>query len=193
MVNRLVFAIIGAAIATAVIFVFFWPSVEERTVITYKTETVYDQVSETIDFDSISSKVTSLSDSIDFYRNLYQKELAKEDIIIVKEGEPIQAPLRRYSGFEPTLYGNISYNSLVVGKQLEMRIRHDLSIPIVTNTIEKKSTVVLKPKGIYGTGGINSNFHYSVGAIYLNDRSLFGYEFTPQLNLHELKAGFRIF
>lgn len=174
---------------------FFLPEIEESTVVTEKEtiDTTFNDVVETIQFDSL--RYQSLSDSIEHYRNLYAKELKKEKITIVPEGEPISAPLRRYQGFKPTLYGNISYNALVVGSLQEISLKQDLRIPQINHRIERSSTTIrtIKPSGIYATGGINSQFNYSLGAIYLKDRSLIGYEYQPQLKIHSGKIGFKIF
>lgn len=106
-----------------------------------------------------------------------------------------QLQIRAYNGFEPTLYGNIGYQSEVAGEMLNMRLFHDLSIPTVTNTITRETTktVIRKPSGLYATGGINSNFQYSVGAIYLKDRSLIGVEYQPQQEIISGKIGFKLF
>ncbi len=193
--NRIVFTLIGAAITTAIILVFFWPRFEETTTTTEKEtiDTTFNDVSQAIAFDSLLFQ--SLTDSIDYYRLWYAEELRKEKITIVPEGEPIRAPLRRYQGFKPTLYGNISYNALVVGSLQEISLRQDLKIPQINHKIERSSTTIrtIKPSGIYLTGGINSNFHYSLGATYLKDKSMIGYEYQPQVEIHALKVGLKIF
>ena len=193
--NRIIFTIIGALAGMAVLYLFLWPDFEETTTVTEKEtiDTSFNDVSEVIVFDSLLFQ--SLSDSIDHYRSLYANELRKEKITIVPEGEPISAPLRRYQGFKPTLYGNISYNALVIGSLQEISLRQDLKIPQINHKIERSSTTIrtIKPSGIYLTGGINSHFHYSLGATYLKDKSMIGYEYQPQIELHALKVGFKIF
>lgn len=176
--NRITFTLIGAAIATALIFIFFWPSIEERTEISYKTDTV--TVYDTLD-------VTNIVDSIRWKEKTVYREVSPDT--------DKYDSIRTYQGFEKHLYGRINWTAKTGGYLQHLEINPVLTIPIqtVTNTIEKKTSVVIKPKGVYFTGGINSEFKYSIGGIYLNDKSLFGYEYTPQLQLHEIKAGFKVF
>jgi len=109
--------------------------------------------------------------------------------------EGANLPIRNYSGSEPTLYGNIGFRSEVAGEMLNINLFHDISIPSITNTITKTTTktIIRKPSGIYATAGINSNFNYSLGLTYLNDKSLVGYEYQPQIETHSLKVGIKLF
>ncbi|WP_114752281.1 hypothetical protein [Pleomorphovibrio marinus] len=106
----------------------------------------------------------------------------------------ITYPINRYRGLEATLFGDIGYNALVAGSLLNLELTPNWSIPQIENTITRTETrtIIQKPKGLYLEGGISSQFNYKIGATYLNDRSLFGYEYQPDLNVHWVKTGFKI-
>lgn len=167
---------IGVVIGLLVYEKFLKPETETITIVkeTIVTDTIFQTVKEAVYIPQERLKYVYLRDT-------------------VINDTPLQ--IRAYNGFEPTLYGNIGYQSEVAGEMLNMRLFHDLSIPNVTNTITRETTktIIQKPSGIYATGGINSNFQYSVGATYLKDRSLIGYEYQPQLKIHSGKIGFKIF
>jgi len=178
--NRIVFSLLGAAIGMAMLYIFFWPSVEERTETTYKTERKIDWIEK-------DTTIIHYKDSLIFREVISEREVSPDP-------EKYDS-IRTYHGSEKHLYGRINWTAITGGYLQHLEINPVLTIPLqtVTNTIEKKTTSIIKPKGLYATGGINSEYKYSVGATYLNDKSLFGYEYTPQLQLHEIKAGFKIF
>lgn len=152
---------------------------EETETITIVKETI---VSDTV-FQTVKDTVFIPQDRLKY---VYLRDTIINDT-------PLQ--IRAYNGFEPTLYGNIGYQSEVAGEMLNMRLFHDLSIPQVTNTITRETTktIIQKPSGLYATGGINSEFHWSVGATFLKDRSLIGIEYHPRQEIISGKIGFKIF
>lgn len=164
--------IVGFAIA----FLFFKPETIEKevTVETIKTDTVYIEVRDTIIVPYERIRTVSLRDTVILNRPY---------------------PLNRFSGLEPVLYGDVGYSGLVAGHLLNIDLTTNFRIPEITNTIHRETTktVIQKAKGLYGTGGINSKFNFSVGATYLNDKSLIGYEYQPQINVHSVKVGFKLF
>jgi hypothetical protein len=170
------YLVIGAIIGFALAFMFFKPETIQKVEVieTVRTDTVYQTVSDTIELTRERIKHVYLRDTI-----------IKEQVY----------NLSRFNGLEPTLFGDISYNGLVAGELLKLNISTDFNIPQIENTITRTETktIIQKPKGLYGTGGVNSRFEYSVGAIYLNDRSLFGYEYNIPTGSHSLKVGFRVF
>jgi hypothetical protein len=103
--------------------------------------------------------------------------------------------VRTYMGSDPHLYGRINWTAKTGGYLHELKINPVLDIPIqtITHTIEKEKTVVIRPKGIYAMGGINSQFSPHLGAAYLHDRSMINYTYTPSQNLHQIGVGFRLF
>lgn len=189
--SALPFLLLGFLAGGLSLYLFFWPEITESIVEKRYSDTVYLPSEEVIVFDSLTYK--SMNDSIDYYRKLYSKELSKDKITIIKEGEPISAPLRRYTGFKPTLYGNIGYDAMIAGSLLEMNIRQDLKIPQITNTIERTVTRTIEPKSLFITGGLNSEMNYNIGAVYVNKKYLFGYKNTPQLKIHEGYFGVKVF
>ena len=172
--------IIGAIIGGVVLYIFFWPSIEEREVMTYRTE-------ESIEWVKKDTTIYHYKDSLIFKEIITKREVSVEP--------DKYDSIRTYQGSDPHLYGRINWVIETGGYLQHLEISPMLTIPIqtVTNTIEKKNTVVLRPKGIYGVGGINNNFNYSIGVTYLNNNSLIGYEYHPQLDLHAVKIGWKIF
>lgn len=174
--NRIIYASIGIIIGFALAFLFFKPEIIEKVEVieTVRTDTVYQTVRDTI-------KLTR-----DRINHVYLRDtIIKEQVF----------NLNRFNGLEPTLFGDVSYNGLVAGELLKLNMSTDFNIPNIENTITRTETktVVQKPKGLYGTGGVNSSFEYSVGVMYLNDRSLFGYEYNVPTGSHSLKVGFLVF
>src|SRR5690606_33562761 len=121
--NRIIFTIIGAAIATAVILIFFWPSIEERTETTYTTDTKIDWI----------KKDTTI---IHYRDSLILKEVEAEREVS-PDPEKYDS-IRTYQGFERHLYGRINWKAKTGGYLQHLEINPVLTIPIqtVTNTIE---------------------------------------------------------
>ncbi len=172
---------------------FLLPEIEESTVVTEKEtiDTTFNDVAGTIQFDSL--RYQSLSDSIDYYRSLYEEELG--NIKIVKENEPFSAPLRTYSGFEPTLYGNIGYNAVVAGKMLDMTITNDLRLPTITNTVttEKVVTQTRDLRGLYAGASASLDLDYKLGASYVDRDWQFNYDYQPKVKMHWVGVKRRVF
>ena len=197
MADRIIVLVTGIAIGVLLYHLFFRPEVETETIIEtiVQTDTTYRALYEKLKLEV--DNYQDLSDSVGYYQKLYWKELGNVKLVhdTVFQNEPFSAPLRRYTGLEPSLYGDVSYNALVAGKLLSMDITTDFRIPEIKTTIERRETATrtIKPNGLYGTGGISSDFQPSVGAVYLNDRSLIGYEYNTALKNHAVKVGFKIF
>lgn len=119
------------------------------------------------------------------------KYIYERDTII----ENYKPKIRGFKETYSTLYGNISIQGEVLGELRYTSLTSDLRVPQITNTItkEKNTTTVIKPSGVFLTGGISSYFVYTIGATYLKDKSLIGYEYQPQLDLHSIKVGFKVF
>lgn len=103
--------------------------------------------------------------------------------------------IRTYSNIYRHLYGYTSWRAKIGGELISMELNPYFKVPIKTidNTIETTKTVVLKPKGLYGVGGITDSFTYSVGATYLNDRSMFGYRYNIPRQEHSIETGFLLY
>lgn len=189
--NRITFGLIGIAVGVFLLYWLFWPEVEVEYIIQKEyIDTSYVDHSEVVTFDS--TIVDTLGDSIEYYKNMYKKELSAKGITIIEDG-PYSVPLQRFKGFEPTLYGNISYSALVAGELLEMKIRQDLKLPTVTHRIEKKSRTVVHPKGLYLGAGINTRLSYNLSADYVNRDFLIGYYYDPALKNHGIRVAKKIF
>lgn len=185
--------ILAFAVGFALAFLFFKPKIVENIVVKTETriDTVYTKHVERIPFPDLT--YIALEDSIEHYRSLYEEELG--NIKIVKENEPFSAPLRTYSGFEPTLYGNIGYNSVVAGKMLDMAIIHDLRLPTITNTVttEKVVTKTRDLRGLYAGASASLDLDYKIGASYVDRDWQFNYDYQPKVNMHWVGVKRRLF
>ncbi|AWW32186.1 hypothetical protein DN752_19700 [Echinicola strongylocentroti] len=179
MSSKLIIFTLGAIAAAAVMRIFFWPEITEREEVTYRTETKTDWIRK-------DTTIYHFQDSL----RILEVERYREPS---PEPEKYDS-IRHYQGSDPHLYGRVNWKATTGGYLQHLEINPVLDIPIrtVTNTIERNTTKVMHPKGLYATGGISSYFKYSVGATYLNNKSLIGYEYTPQLDLHEIKVGFKV-
>jgi hypothetical protein len=76
-----------------------------------------------------------------------------------------------------------------------MTATNDFKIPVVTNTITetKTETIVVKPKGIYIGGGVNSLIQPSASVSYLDNKYLFTYQFEPLQKVHQIGVSKKIF
>lgn len=131
-------------------------TVEIETV--YETDTTYQRL-----YTEVKAKLDSvqdLSDSIDYYQNLYQKELGNVKLVhdTVFQDKPFTAPLRRYQGSEAHLYGITRYNAVVAGNLLNLKLNSVFDVPKVTNTIHTTETITrtIEPKGSFWIGGLLS-------------------------------------
>jgi hypothetical protein len=151
---------------------------ESETIIEYK-ETIVTRI------DSIPYKEIVYVD-----RWKIKHEYLRDTILIDYEPK-----INAFTATFPLLYGNAYLSGEVLGEVLKTSLTTDFRIPQVTNTItkEKNTTIIKKPTGIYAVGGVNSNFSYSVGASYLRDKSMFGYRYQPQVKIHSLEVGFKVF
>jgi len=161
--------------------------------VTVTTNTEYDTilvpVKEKIDFTDLSFSI--LEDSIDYYKQLYEEEL--KNIKIVSENEPFSAPLRRYSGFEPTLYGNIGYDAVVAGKMLDMSIKQDLRIPEIRVSTNTTRTITRDIRGLYAGASVTPQLDYKIGASYVNRDWQINYDYQPRYELHWVGVKKRVF
>jgi hypothetical protein len=150
-----------------------------------KTETI---IKETIKSDTVWMVQ---KDTVTLYRDRIKHEYLR-DTILLPDWKP---SIKEFNAVFPVLYGNIHLNGEVLGEVLKTSITTDFTIPTVTNTItrEKTTTIIKKPTGIYAVGGVGSDFSYSVGATFLRDKSMIGYRYQPQFQIHSLEVGFKVF
>jgi hypothetical protein len=157
----------------------FFLKPESETIIEYKetikSDTVYLTVKDTVYLDRTRIKQTFIRDTV--------------------FAEPYNPQINAFCATFPLLYGNAYLNGEVLGEVLKTSLTTDFKIPSVTNTItkEKNTTIIKKATGIYAVAGVKSNSSYLIGASYLRDKSMFGYRYQPNLQIHSLEVGFKVF
>ena len=147
---------------------------------------------------------------------IYKTEVKKEsDTIYVSSTDTIYIPKTRIrtqvlrdtilidskpkiKAFETTFpfdYGSTKISGEVLGEVLKMTAVNDYKLPVVTNTITetKTETIVVKPKGIYLGAGINSLLRPSGKIIYLDNKYLFEYNYSPMDGVHHVGVSKKLF
>lgn len=165
--------VIGIIIGVIVYDRFFVPELQTKIEIreTFKTDTVYRVIRDTV-------KITNV-------QYIYERDT------IVENYTP------KIRGFKETFitkHGNAYLTGEVLGDLRYASLTTDFKYPFVTNTVsaEKTSKIIIEPAGLFLTGGINNIFSYSIGTTYLKNKSLIGYEYNINQNIHSLKVGFKI-
>lgn len=103
--------------------------------------------------------------------------------------------IKRFTASKPFLYGNTYISGEVIGEVLKMDITNDFKLPTITNTITNTKTVTntIKPKGLYLSGYLDTEFKPSFGGQYLDNDFIFSYQFKPSIKLHQIGVSKRIF
>ena len=104
----------------------------------------------------------------------------------------------KISHFETTFpfdYGSTKVSGEVLGEVLKMTATNDYKLPVVTNTITetKTETIVVKPKGVYLGGVVNSNLQPSAKVSYLDNKYLFEYQYQPLQKVHQIGVSKKLF
>lgn len=175
MVNsNYIFVFFGIIIGLLFYNKFLVPDIKTKVEIreTIVTDTVYTLVRDTV--------------TITRFKYIYER-----DTII----ENFKPKIRGFKEAFVTLHGNAYLTGEVLGELRYASLTTDFRFPTVTNTItkEKTSRIIIEPTGIFLTGGINSNFSYSIGATYLKNNAIIGYNYQPQTKIHALNVGFKVF
>lgn len=182
---RIIFTVIGIAIGIAIMKFFFWPEVTVIEKETITVDSTYVEYKEK--YDSLEMIRYNLSDSIEYYKELYN---IPPEVVIVHDSvfidKPFYAPLRRFNGSQVFLYGNTTYNALVAGELLNIKIENDFNIPHITNTITKETVKVIHPKGLYLGGSVSDQINFSAGATYLDNNWMFDYQYNMTLKSHQI-------
>lgn len=171
---------------------FFWPEmtvIEKETIVTDSTYVEYKER-----YDSIQKNRISLTDSIEYYKKIFDIPpvvIIEHDSVFIDK--PFSAPLRRFTGSQPFLYGNTTYNAIVAGELINIGIENDFNIPQVTHTITKETTKIINPKGLYVGGSISDQIVPSLGASYLNNKWLFDYRYDVPMKSHSIGFKFKVF
>ena len=104
----------------------------------------------------------------------------------------------KISLFETTFpfeYGSTKVSGEVLGEVLKMTAINDYKLPVVTNTITetKTETIVIKPKGFYIGGVVNSDLQLGAKVAYLDNKYLFQYQYQPVTKTHSLGVSKKLF
>jgi hypothetical protein len=175
--SYIVSLLIGIIIGALIYDLFLSPDFETKVEFkeTIKSDTVYLTVKDTVYLDRTKIVHKVLRDTI------------------LADGYKPQ--IKAFNAVFPLLYGNAFLQGEVLGEVLKTSLTTDFKIPSVINIItkEKNTTIIKKPTGFYAVGGISSNFSYSLGLSFLRDKSMFGYRYQPNLQIHSLEVGFKVF
>jgi len=103
--------------------------------------------------------------------------------------------INSFSSTTPFEYGNTYVSGEVLGEVLKMSVTNDFKIPVVTNTVtvDKVSTVVIKPKGIYLGASVNSLLQPGASASYVDNQYLFQYQYQPMQRIHQIGVAKKLF
>ena len=162
----------------AVVAIILFPKKEIETI--YKTEVKKE--SDTI--------YVASTDTIYIPKTRIRTQVLRDTILI--DSKP------KIKAFETTFsfeHGSTKVNGEVLGEVLKMTAVNDYTIPVVTNTITetKTETIVVKPKGIYLGAGINSLLRPSGKVVYLDNKYLFEYNYSPMDGVHHVGVSKKLF
>ena len=162
----------------AMVAIILFPKKEIETV--YKTKT--DRLTDTL---YITNK-----DTIYIPKTRIKTQVLRDTILI--DSKP---KIRAFQTTFPSTYGSTKVSGEVLGEVLKMTAVNDYKIPVVNNTITetKTETIVVKPKGIYLGAGINSLLRPSGKIIYLDNKYLFEYNYSPMDGVHHVGVSKKLF
>lgn len=169
--------LIGGIIIGLVLYrLFLVPEIKERVEIVerIKTDTLF----------------VTVIDTVTITRTQIKHEYLRDTVLV-----DYKPAINLFKADFPALYGNIRFRGEVLGEILKSTVETDFRIPRVTTVIEKEKTrtVTEKPSGLYLGGGISNLGNVSVGATYLMNKTLIGYDYNPQLSQHSIRAGVKVF
>ena len=167
---------IAVILGLAIYHFFLRPEISERVEVveTFKVDTVYIEVRDTIRIDRTQVQIEYVTDTVIQTQSF---------------------PINRFTGLEPTLYGDIRYTGLVAGHFLNMQLNTNFRIPQVTNTINREKTVtrVINPRGMYIGGSVSDQIQFSAGASYLDNLWLFDYWYDFSVGSHSVGVKRKVF
>jgi len=175
--ERIRIAIISFLIGVILAFVLF-PKRELETVYKTKTERLTDTL-----------YITS-TDTIYVPKTKIKTQVVRDTVLI-----NFKPKISRFETSFPFEYGSTKVSGEVLGEVLKMTATNDYKLPVVTNTITetKTETIVVKPKGIYLGGGVNSLLQPSANVSYLDNKYLFTYQFQPLQSVHQISVAKKLF
>lgn len=168
-----IFFMIGVVVA-----VILFPKKEIETI--YKTK--IDRLTDTL---YITSK-----DTIYIPKTRIKTKVLRDTILI-----DFKPKIKAFETTFPFEHGSTKVSGEVLGEVIKMTAVNDYTLPVVTNTITetKTETIVVKPKGIYLGAGINSLLRPSGKIIYLDNKYLFEYNYSPMDGVHHVGLSKKLF
>lgn len=175
--ERIRIATISFLIGVVLTFVVY-PKPEFETVYKTKTERLTDTL-----------YITS-SDTVYIPKTKIKTEVLRDTILI-----DFKPKIKAFETTFPFDYGSTKVSGEVLGEVLKMTATNDYKLPVVTNTITetKTETILVKPKGIYLGGGVNSLLQPSANVNYLDNKYLFTYQFQPLQGVHQIGVAKKLF
>jgi hypothetical protein len=130
------------------------------------------------------------TDTVYVPKTLIKTEVLRDTILI-----NYKPKISLFKASFPSTYGSTKVSGEVLGEVLKMTAINDYAIPVVTNTTTetKTETIVQKAKGIYLGAGINSMLRPSGKVIYLDNKYLFEYNYSPMDGVHHVGVSKKIF
>lgn len=175
--ERIKIATISFLIGVVLAFLVF-PRPEMETV--YKTETK-------VKTDTIYTRYT---DTIYVPKTRIKTQVLRDTVLI-----DFKPQISRFETLFPFEHGSTKVSGEVLGEVLKMTATSDYKLPVVTNTItvDKVSTVVVKPKGIYLGASVNSLLQPGAKVSYLDNKYLFEYQYQPLQKVHQIGVSKKLF
>jgi hypothetical protein len=175
--ERIRIAVISFLIGVILAFVVF-PKRELETVYKTKTERLTDTL-----------YITS-TDTIYVPKTKIKTQVVRDTVLI-----DFKPKISRFETSFPFEYGSTKVSGEVLGEVLKMTAINDYKLPFVTNTVTETNTetIVVKPKGIYLGGGVNSLLQPSANVSYLDNKYLFTYQFQPLQSVHQISIAKKLF
>ena len=175
--ERIKITITSFLIGVILAFLVF-PKPEFETVYKTKTERLTDTL-----------YITS-TDTIYVPKTKIKTQVVRDTVLI-----DFKPKISRFETSFPFEYGSTKVSGEVLGEVLKMTATNDYKLPVVTNTITETNTetILVKPKGIYLGGGVNSLLQPSANVSYLDNKYLFSYQFQPLQSVHQISVAKKLF
>jgi hypothetical protein len=130
------------------------------------------------------------SDTVYIPKTKIKTEVLRDTILM-----DFKPKISQFNASFPFEYGSTNVSGEVLGEVLKMTATSDFKLPVVTNTITetKTETIVIKPKGFYLGGVVNSDLQLGAKVSYLDNKYLFSYQFQPVTKTHTLGVSKKLF
>lgn len=175
--ERIRIAVVAFLIGVVLTFIVY-PKPETETVYKFTTKTETD------------TAYVEVLDTVYVPKTRIKTQVLRDTILV--NNKP------KISLFETTFpfeHGSTKVSGEVLGEVLKMTATNDYNIPVVTNTItvDKVSTVVVKPRGIYLGASVNSLLQPGAKVSYLDNKYLFEYQYQPLQKVHQIGVSKKLF